>query len=230
MWAYEFEKRRWRSLDKSKLYPPGGYECTTVYVPGTKRLYLFGARGRGQVFSFDVETEQWRDEGVRVPWSVHWGTAIADAKRKRVVLFGGKQTAKDKTCEIGVFYPAGRKFEVLGVKGVKPGAPRSGRAFCHNTRHDLYVLFGGTGKLVDNWVFDPQKNAWRSFAPRKNVPLEPGRKGKGIQTHTMMVYDSKNDLVVLGRSEQPKQWFAMRFVPEKAKWVEPNGAKMGDSR
>lgn len=226
MWAYSFDTMKWRTIDTCKLYPHGvyGYEAATVYVPSQKRLFFFPAH-KGRVFSFDIVAEEWRDEGFDIPWNRYRGKTFMDVKRDRVVFYSGLQTSNATECEIGVYDVKSRKFSILPVKGVKPKAPRYDGTIVHDTRRDLYVAFGGSEQYDDNWVFDPNTNRWRQFIPERNIPIEPWpNKETRIHTYLKSVYDSKNDLVVLCRMGMPHEWYAMRFDPATARYVD-NEAK-----
>jgi hypothetical protein len=232
MWRYDFEKKKWITIDKSKVYPPGGYEHETVWFPKTRRLYFFsGSRPRGRrntVYSFDLEKEQWTDEKASMMPRGVWGcTAFVDAKRDRIVFNNAppRKGGDDAKFEMLAYYPEKKKAEPVAVKGVKPKA-RTTDGFCYNSRHDLYVLYGGSGKVDDNWVFDPKTSEWKKFEPVKNIPVGyDKRRKRPSQSFVMMVYDSKNDLMVMCRTGGPGRWYAMRFVPEKAKWAKPAKAK-----
>jgi hypothetical protein len=216
MWRYSFDDRKWYSLHASVLRPElSGYEGVLIYVPEDERIYGFSS-GIGKVYSFDIHTEQWRYEGVEVTgWSCYRGATFFDTKRNRVVFFGGKQHDQSASqCEIGVFDLDTKSFALLPVSGSKPRAPRSDPAFDYSARHDMYVLFGGAGTYKDNWAFDPNTNTWKQFTPKQNIPLN------GEHVHLDMIYDAKNDLFVLKRSEgAPGKWFAMRFNPGTADWL-----------
>ncbi len=222
MWRYDFEKKKWFSIDKSGVYPPGGYEHETVWFPKTKRLYFFSSNRKNTVYSFDIEREQWTDEKAAMPWGVWGTTAFVDTKRDRIV-FNNKPPRKNGAgakFEMLAYYPEKKRSEPIAAKGAKPAA-RTTDAFCYNSRHDLYALYGGSGKVDDNWVFDPKKSQWKRFEPVKNIPVGyDERRKRSSQSFVMMVYDSKNDLMVMCRKGGPGEWYAMRFVPGKAKWVE----------
>jgi hypothetical protein len=226
MWRYDFEKKKWFSIDKSKVYPAGNYEHETVFYPKTGKIYFFSSNRKNTVFSFDIEKEQWTDEKATMPRGV-WGcAAFVDAKRDRIVFnnMPPKKGGADAKFEMLAYYPEKKKAEPVAVKGAKPKA-RVTDGFCYNSRHDLYVLYGGSGKHDDNWVFDPKTSEWKRFEPVKNIPVGyDKRRKRSSQSFVKLVYDSKNDLMVMCRKGGPGEWYAMRLVPAKAKWVKPSEA------
>ena len=218
MWRYSFDENKWYSLHTSTVWPDSpSMEGALIYVPREDRIYLFPPTGK-KIYSFDVQTEQWRDEGVTMgTWNRYRGATFLDPKRNRVVFYSGKATSKGTDCELGVFDLDTKTFSVLPVTGPKPKAPRSDGAIAYDGRHDLYVAFGGAGTYTDNWVFDPNTNRWRQFRPLRNIPLD------STHTHLDMVYDSKNDVFVLTRAKGgPGEWFVLRFNASTADYIEPD--------
>jgi hypothetical protein len=214
MWAWSFRDRKWRTIDRCKQYPPGGYENAMVYLPATKKIWFVSTGG--EVWTFDIKGEQWTKESMKMKWNRYRGTTFADTKRNRIVSYSGKQTRNGQAtgCALGVLDVATGTFRELGGKGPRPPAPRSDGGMCYHSKHDLYVAFGGAGRLTDNHVFDPDTNTWRQFAPAANVTV------KAKQSFVKLTYDSVNDLVVMSRRGEHPEWWAMRLEPATARWVE----------
>ncbi|MHC4914242.1 MAG: hypothetical protein ACYTGB_02020 [Planctomycetota bacterium] len=222
MWVFSFETGKWRSLEKSKVYPPSGGSRHMRWLPALKRIYLFmplTGFHKDNVWSFDVETEQWACEGVKTKYEC-MPACFLDAKRERIVFAMAKDRASLKSEKIhglGAYYPRTKKFEVLPVKGKRPANIGPGnQAWCHNTRHDLYFGWSGTynkNQSDENWAYDPEKGEWRQFLPLVNIPVKK-------QKHVKIEYDAKNDLLVVCRQEKGSQWYAMRLDPATAKWKE----------
>lgn len=211
-WRYDFNDHKWHSLHDTNLPSIPGYEGSLIYVPEQERIYLF-PMAKKRIYSFDLKTEKWRSEGIRLPWNRYRGATFLDTKRDRVVFYSGKEEDKDTACDLGVFDLKTKKFSILPVSGPKPPAPRKDGGIAYNSKHDLYVAWGGTGK-DDNWVFNPQTNSWKALQPVSNIPT-----AKEHSSHVDMIYDSKHDLLIVTRAKgDPGDWFAMRFNPRTANY------------
>jgi hypothetical protein len=159
-WTWDGDARTWRLLAGTgpgpRTFPAMAYDARrrqTILFGGNR--VLFGRNDEDASFLSDTWSLQ---EG---RWTVRRATGPApraeagmayDARRGRVVLFGGHRRTAEGRIRLGDTWEwDGERWTEMAAKGP---APRSGAAFAYDERRERIVLFGGSGASNDTWEWD----------------------------------------------------------------------------
>ena len=153
-----------------------------------KRFVVFGGITRGatgdtflgDTWEYDPASKSWAQRASASPPPARaYATALFDAARKRVVVFGGRGAsgASDN----------GDLWEWDGAAWARraaTGTPlaRSAAASVYDSARNRYVLFGGESvlgpslgiALDDTWELDPSTATWASVTPSQRPPARLG--------------------------------------------------------
>jgi len=104
----------------------------------------------------DLHTPEWvaLQSAPPLPRGVYGPSAIVDAARDRVVLFGGSDDSGASADVLALALTNGTSWETLTPGGVSP-PPRNSHSAVYGSRRDRMVVFGGcsgTAALNDTWI------------------------------------------------------------------------------
>jgi len=184
--TWEWNGTRW---DERAVRTPGARDHHAMaYDESRGNVVLYGGVSRvGQsdtfpndTWTYDGRTWQLADSTTGPGGLVHHAMAY-DARRQRVVLFGGSTAQGRRTADVWEW--DGAKWQPVTVSGESPGA-RSHHRMAFDAARGVIVLYGGD-ETGDTWTWDGTR--WT----RHTVPGPPAR-----NVHAM-AYDMRRQRVVL---------------------------------
>jgi hypothetical protein len=141
--------------------PPGGSRL--VYDDARGRIYLFGNRNMGTApWLYEPSEGRWTAQPSTGPSSLprDWAAVAYDARRDRVMIFGGYAlnsagTSGSAFGDLAEWDPASGAWQSCSGEDVGPG-PRTYAALGYDPGRDVLVLFGGqplgsTSTSTDVW-------------------------------------------------------------------------------
>jgi len=162
-WAFDFSNNSWRNLSPSGTRPLRRCLHHAAYDAANGQMYLYGGCASGfgpcplgDLWSFDLNTNQWteRTGAVKPPAREHYGMAF-DAVRGRLVLFGGNGGGLlNDTWE---FDPRAGSWQQTALSGPAP-SPRHRHEAAYVTDRGFTVFFGGiasSGLTNELWMLGP---------------------------------------------------------------------------
>jgi hypothetical protein len=193
-WSLDLKSFRWRDLTDSTS--PGREDHTAVYDSRGKRMVIFG--GRNNTGTIDYVNE-WRllalDLDPRSPTFEKWvelrcgdvhapgrsdHTAVYDAAKNRMVIFGGwDKVAHDFMDDTWAYYfasspdSAGR-WKKIKTKDSHPPRRRHVTGV-YDAGHNWFVVYGGLGDegfLNDVWALDLGRDVWINITPGPQPRLD----------------------------------------------------------
>lgn len=207
------ENDRWRTI--------GTHPSLTAAEPGfvfdaSRNVFVaFGGStgpgsSSGEVWEFDGTS--WAKRGVTGPAPRAAHAMVYDARRKRIVVFGGMGSAPrgQPPASLGDTW----EFDGRGWKEMPgPGpAARVSPGVAYDSKRGLTILFGGSnqsGFLGDTWSWDG--TVWKKLADTGPAPRAMG----------YLAYDKKRDRVVLfgGRKGYPDGDLNDTWEWDGARWA-----------
>lgn len=181
LWAFDPDADKWTQLAKASGIP-ARFNTTLIYASGFGKLLVFGGNTSGSAMNYVANNDVWQyrlDAGV---WSVlktsgtpppkrFFASAVWDAARKRMVVFGGadeslfSNTAKYRS-DLWVLDFSGDTptWSQLPAGPMKP-AGRFWAGLAVDPIHDAYVLFAGhddgkQGNRNDLWSYKIAEKSW----------------------------------------------------------------------
>ena len=191
----------WQLLAMNGARPSGRHVQAAIYDPGDHRMILFGGYGvggvQGDLWSLDLTNQIWRQLVVPDGPGPRWGMLSAyDARRRRMVLFGGAQSATPGNEQLVNDVWALSLGKTLAWSRIVPtGQGPSARlvgTMVYDSRRDRMIVFGGFDGafLNDVWALELSGTPhWVRLNP--SGPLPPGRDVEDG------VYDEDLDRVVI---------------------------------
>ncbi|HUP70243.1 MAG TPA: kelch repeat-containing protein [Acidimicrobiales bacterium] len=184
------------SLQTPTTSPVARAGASMAYDAARQRVVLFGGGRAGTSLTASAETWSWNG----ITWTQHsppaspsarWHSAMAyDAKRERVVLFGGRGATGITGSVVGDTWTwDGTTWQLQS--GTSP-LPRSGASMAYDAKRERVVLFGGESSdqshFADTWSWDGSD--WK-LEPTVAVSTPSGRRGAS------MAYDAVRQSLVL---------------------------------
>jgi hypothetical protein len=208
--TWELKDGRWRLA--SETGPPPRAEATVAYDAKRKRIVLFGGYdrqgGKSRRFgdTWEWDGARWERVAAEGPAPRNNAAMAYDAKRGRVVLFGGS-TGR----------PSGETWEWDGRRWERVGEGQEGRYNCvmaYDPRRGRVVRFGGwdgTKRVGDTWEWDG--TTWRKVSDT----------GPPARNHAAMAYDEGRGRVVLVGGHDGSLVFGDEWEWDGAAWTPAGG-------
>lgn len=166
--TWEFDGSAWSRV--ATAFPPARQAHAMVYDEARGRTFLFGGMGQGPQGerppalgdTWEFDGRAWTAHHPAVGPSPRSGAGVAyDARRSRVILFGGVDSGGFKG---DTWAWDGAKWQKLSDTGPEP---RAMGYLAYDRQRDRIVLFGGRkgwpdGDLTDTWEWDG--TSWRRFS------------------------------------------------------------------
>src|SRR5262245_28285058 len=199
------DERGWRVEDPLGDVPLSRISASSIYDPNRDRMvvwggYAYGAPQRGSWLLSLRGRPKWTEmyvEGEPPPGS--WDhSAVYDAKRDRVLVFGGVGAAGDSTQDetgVWVLGLASASWESLTVNGPEP-PPRDSHSAIYVPTSDEMILFGGGGDgglLDDAWAL-----SLGADPPQWNLIQAAGTPPPPRARHSAIYDPVGNQMVIFG--------------------------------
>lgn len=203
--CWEWDGARWRELPIAT--PPARAEASMVYDEARKRVVLFGGYqiSNGQMIRFgdtwQWEGKQWSQLKTAGPSPRNGAAMVYDARRKRIVLYGGNGASGETWILQGEHW-----------REIKP-ALQEGRfnaAMAFDEKQQIPIRFGGWNgneRVGDTWRFANER--WE----RLDIA------GPEARNHTAMVYDSKRQRLVLFGGHEGEIVFGDTWEFDGKRWL-----------
>ena len=154
-WIYDDPCNAWQRVEG--VGPSASGRHMAAFGDGA--MWLFGGRYRApdeagpftlfaDLYRFDVAARRWEVaevEGERPPARAS-GALVWDAKRSRLLLFGGNASSDGASYapldDVWSYDPASARFEQLVIEGDGP-APRLSHAALYDAERDALIVYGG---------------------------------------------------------------------------------------
>ena len=177
LWSFDFAARTWTELNAGGgLAPAPRIFATSVYDPGSDKLFVFGGSTSTSGLNLTPSDEVWSYSGGAWTLETTTGTAPTsrvfhayayDSQRNRLVVFGG-QVGDFVSPSLGDLYAL--DLSTLTWSQLDSGSGPSGRflgMLAYDAGNDRYLMMGGhadPGVANDVWAFDPGANSWQVLA------------------------------------------------------------------
>lgn len=178
LWRLDIEARTWARIEPQGAGPAGRFNTTLVHDPVRDVLWLQGGNGNGGInptplgdlWRYDIAANTWTQVAAQGgPGARMWHTALFDAARDRLVVYGGAdETAFNDDAryfsDLWAYDPEADAWSELPF-GVFGPAGRFWGAITHDTAEDRYLLFAGhddgqLGNRNDLWGYDAEAQVW----------------------------------------------------------------------
>ena len=163
-------------LPNGDTAPSGRVDGTIAYDPASRQVYLFGGQAsdfQNDLWVYSMEQKRWSQVSVSgtLP-PARWGhTLLWDAKRNRLVMFGGQ--SRSLFSDVWAFDVARGSWSQLARDDAGPSRRYSHSAILEPGRDRMVISHGFTnsGRFDDTWAFDLANNTWRNLTPSGTKPL-----------------------------------------------------------
>ena len=163
-------------LPNGDTAPSGRVDGTIAYDPASRQVYLFGGQAsdfQNDLWVYSMEQKRWSQVSVSgtLP-PARWGhTLLWDAKRNRLVMFGGQ--SRSLFSDVWAFDVARGSWSQLARDDAGPSRRYSHSAILEPGRDRMVISHGftNTGRFDDTWAFDLANNGWRNLTPSGTKPL-----------------------------------------------------------
>lgn len=184
-WAFDGE--RWTLLDDTGTPLSGA----RLFVDRTGRVRSVGGFDGGARGVLRTWTgTSWRTDGEHEALRVAEGGAAFDARRGRIVVFGG--TRNPGTFRTGTWVLERDDWRALGGDGP---SPRQAHVLVYDARRDRIVLFGGVGAAPAGQMGAPLGDLWEHDGERwMRIPFTGGPAPRQAAGAT---YDSRRGRTVV---------------------------------
>lgn len=170
------QQYRFQVLPPGNSSPSARIDGVIVHDPATRQVFLFGGRDtsfQNDLWAYSLEQRQWRDLRPTGPLPPpRFGhTVVLDAKRRRLVLFGGQ--AGSFFSDTWTYDIAGNAWRQLARDEAGPSR-RYGHSAVYDAARDRMIIshgFTDDGRFDDTWAFDLERNAWRNISPSSGRPV-----------------------------------------------------------
>ena len=183
--TWEWNGQRW---EERNLKTPGNRDHHAMaYDEARGKLVMFGgARSATDPYPNDTWTydgSRWEraDTSTGPPAGLVHHAMAYDARRQRVVMFGGFDFAHARSADVWEW--DGHAWQRITPSGPAP-APRSHLRMAYDVAHGVTVVFGGD-QTGETWTWDG--SAWRSYPPS----------GPSARWSAAMAYDARRQRVIL---------------------------------
>lgn len=204
LWEYLPGSDTWRELKATGDGPPERAYHAAAWDDRKKALWVFGGTAvgfapKGDLWRFDSETRRWsavKPRSASAPPARVGGALFLDAKRGRLVLFGGIKTLQPASNLADLWY-----FDIKEQKWEQGRSSRwPGRWLCavaHTPRGGMALAHGGLDGAFEatneTWIHDVQKGAW------KRVPAGH----EFTDAHTAVWDSDRAEVLVYGGARGP---------------------------
>ena len=189
----------WSQLATSGGPLPSAWEQSLVYDSARDRAILYGGEESSfamlvDAWALDLPTLVWSEVGPVAPKRRHNQTAIVDAPRRRMIVFGGRQGYNDELSDVwSQSLVSPNSWTPLVPSGPAPAARENHSAVLDVLRERM-IVFGGSG-LNDVWALSlTGGETWTQIAPAGGPPS--GRSG-----HTAIYDEARDRMIVFGGND-----------------------------
>jgi len=163
-------------LPTDDIAPSGRVDGTIAYDPATRQIYLFGGQSgdfQNDLWVYALDQKRWSQVRVSgtLPPARLGHTLLWDAKRNRLVMFGGQ--SRSFFSDVWAFDVARGSWTQLARDDAGPSRRYSHSAILEPGRDRMVISHGFTsaGRFDDTWAFDLANNTWRNLTPSGTKPL-----------------------------------------------------------
>ena len=156
--------------------PSGRVDGTIAYDPATRQVYLFGGQANdflNDLWVYSMDQKRWSQVSANgtLPPARLGHTLLWDAKRNRLVMFGGQ--SRSFFSDVWAFDVARGAWTQLSRDDAGPSRRYSHSAILEPGRDRMVISHGFTssGRFDDTWAFDLANNTWRNLTPSGTKPL-----------------------------------------------------------
>lgn len=196
------------------LGPGARFGHASVYHEGSARTVLFGGFGPDGIplgDTWEWNGDLWRKVTSEGPSPRKWAAMANDAKRNRIILFGGREEVERTGLQQGDTWEwDGKAWRILTSSGP---SNRDHHRMVYDCVRDRVILFGGwdgTVVLGDTWEWDGTE--W------ERVALD----GPSPRAAHGMAYDETRQAVVLFGGRSLEQFFDDTWLWDGRKWTRVN--------
>ncbi|MFT3698509.1 MAG: hypothetical protein QM831_35520 [Kofleriaceae bacterium] len=189
----------WIAMDP-RSHPADGYGAASAYDVAHSQIVLFGGGTiPGQPFTADTylwNGRTWQFASpMMAPTSQRDASMVYDAKRKRIVMFGGHNRSVDPMWRATDQTWTWDGTTWTQLKPAHSPSPRSGAAMSYDPLRDQIVMFGGTTNNdtfgnpdsgTVTWIFDGTD--WHSTTGTGPTPRYGARMAWDTVTHTTLLF------------------------------------------
>ncbi|MBY0507228.1 MAG: hypothetical protein K2X03_25155 [Bryobacteraceae bacterium] len=166
----------YRLLPPGDTAPTGRVDGTIAYAPSLRRLYLFGGQDtetRNDLWAYSLDDRAWTrlNPSGALPPARLGHTLVWDARRSRLVLFGGQ--ARGFFSDVWAYDVASGAWQQLARDDAGPSRRYGHSAILEPGRDRMVISHGFTsaGRFDDTWSFNLATNAWQNLTPAGTKPL-----------------------------------------------------------
>ncbi len=163
-------------LPSGDTSPSGRVDGTIAYDPATRQIYLFGGQANeflNDLWVYSMDQKSWSQVSVSgtLPPARLGHTLLWDAKRNRLVMFGGQ--SRSFFSDVWAFDVARGSWTQLSRDDAGPSRRYSHSAILEPGRDRMVISHGFTssGRFDDTWAFDLANNSWRNLTPSGTKPF-----------------------------------------------------------
>lgn len=219
----------WSVVATTGSGPLGRISSSVIYDSSRDRVVLFGGYDSGaesDVWVLDLATSTWSflptDGDAPPPRFLH--SAIYDASRDRMVVFGGQDNSQSFDDTWALSFVGSPTWTQLSPAGTPPTA-RAGQTAIYDAPRDRMVVFGGaTPGLVDDvWSLSfAGGGTWTALSPSGTAPSS--------REFTASLFDSPRNRMILfggyaddgsGNQIDVNDLWSLAFTPS-LKWTKLN--------
>lgn len=212
---WEFKNNQWTIIERTKS-PAARAEASMIYHPKSKKIILFGGyrivEGKYIKLSdtWEFVDNKWQFITDQGPSGRHGVVFVYDQNLDKSIMFGGSTADRQYGEDAGQTWVYENTTWSQIETTPSPGVYNSAFAYDHTMKR--VIRFGGwNGKSRINRINKFQKNAWVDIrVPSVNTPE--------ARNHSQMVYDSKNDRLILYGGHDGDHVFADMWQYKKGKW------------
>lgn len=166
---------RYTPLDTGAVRPAGRIDGTIAFDAAGRQIFLFGGDAdsgtRNDLWAYSLDRKEWIEITAPGAPAARFGhTLIADAPRRRLIVFGG---------QAGGFFNDTWSFDIAASTwtrldaGTGPSKRYGHSAIYDGAREQMVISHGFTdaGRFDDTWAFDLRTNRWRDISPSSGRPV-----------------------------------------------------------
>lgn len=173
--------------------PTARIDGTIAYDADAGDLYVFGGQDNqtlNDLWRFSLAQKTWSlvEPGDRTPLARLGHTLLFDAKRRRLVMFGGQ--GRGFFSDVWAFDIATKKWSQLAFDEAGPKR-RYGHSAVLDPVEDRMIIshgFTDSGRFDDTWSYDFRTNVWRDVSPSGPRPLKRCLHHAAFDPATLQMY------------------------------------------